>query len=89
MLFELGKYKFGSHKKGNCLKQIAKSLVRLHGPFYNVPQKSIRGRVRLLETAFNPFTQPAYHYRSSAIDDVKNVLGFKKRTRNLTNKILS
>ena len=43
----------------------------------------------LLETAFNPFTQPAYHYRSSAIDDVKNVLGFKKRTRNLTNKILS
>ena len=74
MLFELGKYKFGSHEKGNCLKQIAKSLVQLHGPFYNVPQKSIRGRVSLLETAFNPFTQPAYHYRSSAILALKKEL---------------
>lgn len=89
MLFELGKYKFGSHEKGNSLKQIAKSLVRLHRPFSNVSQKLIRGRLRLLETAFNPFMQPANHYRSSAIDDVKKVHGLKKRTGTLTNKILS
>ena len=38
---------------------------------------------------FNPFTQPAYHYRLSAIDDVKSVSGINKGIRNLTNKVLS
>ena len=41
------------------------------------------------ESYINPFMQPAYHYRSSAIDDVKSVSGINKGIRNLTNKVLS
>ena len=51
MLFELQKYKLGS-ERGNCLDQIAKSLNQLQEPFFNVSQKSITDRLRLLKRDF-------------------------------------
>ena len=51
MLFELQKYKLGS-ERGNCLNQIAKSLNQLQEPFFNVSQKSITDRLRLLKRDF-------------------------------------
>ena len=52
MLFELWKYKLGSRERGNCLDRIAESLNQLQEPFFNVSQKSIRDRLRLLERDF-------------------------------------
>ena len=52
MLFELWKYKLGSRERGNCLDWIAESLNQLQEPFFNVSQKSIRDRLRLLERDF-------------------------------------
>ena len=52
MLFELWKYKLGSRERGNCLDRIAESLNQLQEPFFNVSQKSIRERLRLLERDF-------------------------------------
>ena len=52
MLFELWKYKKGSRERGKCLDRIAESLNELQQPFFNVSQKSIRGRLSLLERDF-------------------------------------
>ena len=52
MLFELWKYKKGSRERGKCLDRIAESLNELQQPFFNVSQKSIRGRLSLLERNF-------------------------------------
>ena len=52
MLFELWKYKLGSRERGNCLDRIAESLNQLQEPFFNVSQKSIRDRLKILERNF-------------------------------------
>ena len=52
MLFELWKYKLGSRERGNCLDRIAESLNQLQEPFFNVSQKSIRDRLKILERDF-------------------------------------
>ena len=52
MLFELWKYKLGSRERGNCLDRIAESLNQLQEPFFNVSQKSIRDRLKILENNF-------------------------------------
>ena len=49
MLFELWKYKLGSRETGNCLYRIAESLNQLQEPFFNMSQKSIRDRLKILE----------------------------------------
>ena len=49
MLFELLKYKLGSHERGNCLDRIAVSPNQLQQPFFYVSQNSTRDRIRLLE----------------------------------------
>ena len=49
MLFELLKYKLRSRETGNCLYRIAESLNQLQEPFFNVSQKSIRDRLKILE----------------------------------------
>ncbi|CAH3184148.1 unnamed protein product, partial [Porites evermanni] len=52
MLFELWNYKLGSRERGNCLDRIAESLNQLQEPFFNVSQKSIRDRLKMLESDF-------------------------------------
>ena len=52
MLFKLWKYKLGSRERGNCLDRIAESLNQLQEPFFNVSQKSIRDRLKILERDF-------------------------------------
>ena len=52
MAFELWKYKLGSSERGNCLDRIAESLNQLQEPFFNVSQKSIRDRLKILERDF-------------------------------------
>ena len=52
MLFELKKYKLGSRERGNCLDRIAESLNQIQEPFFNVSQKSIRDRLKILERDF-------------------------------------
>ena len=49
MLFELWKFKAGSSERGNCLDLIAESLTLIKEPLFNVSQKSIRDRLRLLQ----------------------------------------
>ena len=52
MLFEVWKFKAGSRERGNCLDRIAESLTLIKEPLFNVSQKSIRDRLRLLEGDF-------------------------------------
>lgn len=52
MLFELWKFKPGSRERGHCLDRIAESLNQLEKPCFNVSQKSIRDRLKILERDF-------------------------------------
>ena len=69
MLFELQKYKLGS-ERGNCLDQIAKSLNQLQEPFFNVSQKSITDRLRLLKRDFK--MKDWYKWKGSGISSEKS-----------------
>lgn len=69
MLFELQKYKLGS-ERGNCLDQIAKSLNQLQEPFFNVSQKSITDRLRLLKRDFK--MKDWYEWKGSGISSEKS-----------------
>ena len=52
MLFELWKYKAGSHERGQCLDRIAEGLNHLQRPSFSVSQKSVRDRLKILERDF-------------------------------------
>jgi len=52
LLFELWKFKAGSRERGNCLDRISESLNQLTTPQFNVSQKSIRDRLKILEREF-------------------------------------
>jgi hypothetical protein len=49
MLSELWKFKAGSRKRENCLDRISESLNQLKTPQFNIFQKSIRDRLKILE----------------------------------------
>ena len=69
MLLELQKYKLGS-ERGNCLDQIAKSLNQLQEPFFDVSQKSITDRLRLLKRDFK--MKDWYEWKGSGISSEKS-----------------
>lgn len=52
LLFELWKFRAGSRERGQCLDRIADSLNELQDPCFNVTQKSIRDRLKILERDF-------------------------------------
>lgn len=50
--FELWKHKSGTREKGNCLDLIVEILNKLKEPKFNVSQKAIRDRIKILESDF-------------------------------------
>ena len=92
MLFELWKYKLGSRERGNCLDRIAESLNQLQEPFFNVSQKSIRDRLKILERDFkrkDRFERNASGIspEKSEIDVIKDYLERKEEQERESEKI--
>ena len=89
MLFELLKYKLGSRERGNCLDRIAESLNQLQEPFFNVSQKSIRDRLKILERDFKRKDRNASGIspEKSEIDVIKDYLERKEEQERESEKI--
>ena len=52
LLFELWKFRTGSRERGQCLDRIAESLNQVKDTRFNLTQKSIRDRLKILERDF-------------------------------------
>lgn len=65
---ELWKFKAGSREKGNCLDKIVENLNGIEEPVFNVSQKSVRDRIKILERDFR--TKKREEERASGIAPV-------------------
>lgn len=52
LLFELWRFKNGSRERGQCLNRIAESLNQIKAVYFDVSQKSVRDRLKILERDF-------------------------------------
>ena len=48
--WELWKYRSGTRERGNCLEEICKILNNIKEPQFCVSQKSLRDRLKILES---------------------------------------